>query len=123
MKAHARVLLIDDQQSVAGMLEALLKRFCAQLEYVADGAKGLQRARQERPDLIFLDIMMPGLDGFSVCRFLKDDPATRAIPVVFLSAAQDQDIARGQEVGADAFVGKPFVTGEIVAILQRFLSN
>ena len=122
MRKQARVLLIDDQKSVAEVLDALLKRFSATLEYAADGARGLQRAKQAPPDLIFLDIMMPGIDGFSVCRFLKNDPATRDIPVVFLTAGQDKDVTRSREAGADAFIGKPFVSSEIVAVLERFLS-
>ncbi|AJF07301.1 response regulator [Geoalkalibacter subterraneus] len=123
MKEPARILLIDDQKSVAEVLGALLKCCNATLDYAPDGTKGLQRVKQQRPDLIFLDIMMPGLDGYAVCRYLKEDPATRDIPVVFLSAGQDKDVTRGREAGGDFFIGKPFVSREIVEVFERFVTK
>jgi len=117
-----KVLVVDDQETMAEVMDAYLKQ-CggAKLLYAPNGNQGIQLAREAVPDLIFLDIMMPGIDGYKVCRYLKEDPLTRHIPVVFLSAGQDSAQVRGEEAGGDAFVSKPFVAPEIMSVLTRFL--
>ena len=92
------------------------------LLYSTDGLSGFHRAQSQRPDLILLDVLMPDLDGLAVCRLLKSEPATRDIPVIFLTACNqaDQRIA-GLHAGAVDFVGKPFVADEVIARVKIHL--
>jgi CheY-like chemotaxis protein len=85
----------------------------------ADGLQALQLARQEHPDIILLDVMMPNLDGLEVCRLLKADPTLQAIPVIMISAIRDQ--LAGQEAGCDEFVPKPFEARELQETVYRLL--
>lgn len=122
MDNQKKVLVVDDQQIIADVMDAYLKQ-CggAQLLYAENGQQAIQIAREKTPDLVFLDIMMPGIDGYKVCRYLKQDPQTCSIPVIFLSAGQDRAQALGKEAGGDGFVSKPFVATEILAVLGRYL--
>lgn len=86
------------------------------------GEKGLKLARKEKPDLILLDIMLPGIDGLDVCKLLKGDKGTAVIPVVILTAKVDEaDIVRGLELGADDYVKKPFSPKELIARIKAVL--
>ena len=122
MNNRKKVLVVDDQKIIADVMDAYLKQ-CggARLLYAENGQQAIQLAKDEAPDLIFLDIMMPGIDGYKVCRYLKGDPDTRDIPVIFLTAGQDRAEALGAEAGGDGFVGKPFVAQEILSVLSRYL--
>jgi putative two-component system response regulator len=92
--------------------------------YAENGADGIDLARKEMPALIFLDIMMPAMDGFKVCELLKQDLVTRNIPVVFLSARGEAvAVDRGKQVGGDGFVKKPFKTLELLGVLNRFING
>jgi CheY-like chemotaxis protein len=89
-----------------------------------DGADGLAQAAALRPDLILLDLMMPNLDGYTVCRRLKADPATRAIPVIFLTASADRDVNRqATAVGAAACLTKPFDLTDLLAVVKSALQG
>jgi len=119
-----KILVVDDHRTVGMLMEAVLKLRGFQVLSAESGAEGLELARKEMPALIFLDIMMPGMDGFKVCKLLKQDPATRNIPVVFLSArGESVAIDRGNQVGGDGFVKKPFKTLEILGVLNRFVKG
>ncbi len=101
------VLVVDDAPANLSLLAGLLERDC-RVKLAASGAKALDIVRRARPDLVLLDIMMPDMDGYEVCRRLKANPATRAIPVLFLTAmTQSEDEARGFEAGAADFIQKP----------------
>ena len=103
----ATVLVVDDAPANLGLLAGLLNRLY-RVKLAASGAKALEIARRDRPDLILLDVMMPEMDGYEVCRRLKADPVTAAIPVLFLTAmSQVEDETRGFEVGAADFIHKP----------------
>jgi len=111
----ARLLLIDDAPEQLRQLSSLLASQY-RLLHATNGMTGFQRAQAQRPDLILLDLVMPGLDGHAVCRLLKSDAATRAIPVIFLSsrAAPEQRL-EGLRLGAVDYIGKPFLAEEVQA--------
>ncbi len=103
------VLIADDEEDVRQLLLLALKSPSYQLFSAKDGLEALETARKEIPMLALLDVMMPGLDGFEVCRLLKNDPVTASIKVVMLTArSQDSDRTRGTEAGADHYITKPF---------------
>ena len=104
----ARILVVDDVDTNVRLLEAKLTIEYYDVLTCRDGASALEIARIEQPDLILLDVMMPSMDGFETCRKLKDDPATRHIPVVLVTALDGrEDRMRGLEAGADDFLSKP----------------
>ena len=104
----ARVLVVDDIEANVRLLEAKLSAEYYDVLTASDGLKALERAAAEQPDIVLLDVMMPGLDGFQVCRRLKEDPATQHIPVVLVTALDGrQDRITGLEAGADDFLTKP----------------
>src|ERR1700761_4604237 len=104
----AKVLVVDDIEVNVRLLEAkLLSEYYTVLS-ASDGPRALEIARTQAPDIILLDVMMPGMDGLEVCRRLKADPQTRYIPVVMVTALSDvSDRLRGLDVGADDFLTKP----------------
>ena len=104
----ARVLVVDDVEPNVRLLEAKLTLEYYDVVTAGDGVTALARAAADQPDIVLLDVMMPGMDGFETCRRLKADPATRHIPVVLVTALDGrEDRIRGLEAGADDFVTKP----------------
>ncbi|MET0337026.1 MAG: PleD family two-component system response regulator, partial [Caulobacter sp.] len=104
----ARILVVDDIEANVRLLEAKLTAEYYDVSHAYDGVTALAMAAEQRPDIILLDVMMPGMDGFAVCRRLKDDPATRHIPVVLVTALDGRaDRIAGLEAGADDFLTKP----------------
>ena len=119
-----KILIIEDESDVADLLEMSLRKAGFKTSAAADGASGLQKARDNRPDFIILDLMLPKMSGLEVCRILKGDAATSHIPILMLTAkAEEVDRIVGLEFGADDYVTKPFspreVTLRIRAILRR----
>jgi len=122
MKSKAKILLIDDHKTVLKLLEAILRIKGYDLLYAESGSQGISMARQHTPDLILLDVMMPDLDGFKVCQYLKNQAETREIPVVFLTArGAEDDYDAGRSAGADAFMTKPFQAMEVLNLVDRML--
>lgn len=122
--AAATILVVDDEPGVRCLIRAILGLgpHPVGVAEAEDGLQALSVARQKRPDLVFLDVRLPGMDGMSVCRRLKDDPTTAAIPVALVSAlADDLTSEAGRAAGADAFVRKPFRSSEILAVVDRLL--
>ncbi len=120
----AIVLVIDDDELVSRTLQLSLKVYGHQVMAASSGTEGLQLARRHRPDLFILDIMMPGTDGYQVCRQIKGDPLLQHLPVLFLTAkAKDEDKIEGFRAGGDDYLSKPFNMEElqlrVKAILRR----
>jgi two-component system response regulator RpaA len=120
----ATILVIDDDEIVAKSVELSLLRGGFRVSVTHSGAEGLRKARRRLPDLIILDILMPGMDGYAVCRELRADPLLGSVPVLFLTAkSKDEDKIEGFRVGADDYLTKPFNIDELVlrvkAILRR----
>jgi len=118
------VLVIDDESSIRMLCRVNLRASGMNVIEAADGEAGLALARRERPDLILLDVMMPGLDGWEVARRLAADPATREIPVVFLTArAGEQDRRHGAHLGGAGYVAKPFDPVHIGDLVEEVLER
>lgn len=119
---EGRVLVVDDNAINRRVLTSILRRESHVLLTAADGEEAVALARQARPDLILLDIMMPSMDGFAVCLDLKSDPRTEHIPIIFLSALSEAaDRIRGLDLGAVDYVTKPFDPGEVRARVRNQL--
>ncbi len=105
-----RILVVEDQDSIRRMIEALVQARGYEVTAVASGTKAIDVAATEPPDLVLLDLMLPGqYDGFEVCRRLREDPSTRRVPVVIISALDDeQSRKRAADAGATAYYTKPF---------------
>jgi CheY-like chemotaxis protein len=116
--APPRVLVADDEDDIRTLVcLAVRKAGSAVVASVADGAAALAAARVDLPDLVVLDVSMPGATGLEVCAALRDDPATAGIRVLLLSAgASPDDVARGLAAGADAYLAKPF---QVSALVQQ----
>ena len=112
----ARILLAEDEAQIGDMVSFKLANAGHDVVRVVDGEAALAAAAREHPDVIILDVMMPGLDGFSVLGRLKADPSLRAIPVIMLTArGQERDILSGLQGGAADYVVKPFSLKELLA--------
>jgi DNA-binding response OmpR family regulator len=120
----ATILVIDDDSIVAKSVELSLRHDGFQVSVANSGVDGLRLARRESPDLIILDIIMPGMDGYGVCRELRADPLLGGMPVLFLTAkAKDEDKIEGFRAGGDDYLTKPFNIDELIlrvkAIIRR----
>ena len=114
--AGIRVLVVDDHPSNQRLMGAILESRGFVVSFAGDGPAALSTARRDDPDVILLDVMMPGMDGLEVCRELKRDVRTTGIPVIFVTALTDQrDLLAGFEAGAVDYVGKPVRAAELVA--------
>jgi two-component system, OmpR family, phosphate regulon response regulator PhoB len=122
--ARERILLIEDEPDIAEVLQYNLEKEGFQVELAGRGDAGLEAVRRESPELILLDLMLPGLDGLELTRLLKRDPATAHLPIVMLTARSEEvDRIVGLELGADDYISKPFSPREVVlrvkAVLRR----
>jgi len=114
------VLIVEDDPDQRRLLERMLGAGGWRVVTAADGEAGLQAAREQRPDAIVLDVMMPRLNGFQTCRRLKADPATRDVPIVIATAKDEPaDEYWAREVGAEAFLPKPIDVASLVPLLDR----
>jgi DNA-binding response OmpR family regulator len=118
------VLVADDDEDILQLVSFRLERAGYTVVTAADGPQALAAAREHRPDLAVLDVMMPGLNGYEVTRQLRADPATEAIPVILLTArVQEADVSRGFEAGADDYLRKPFSPQELRSRVQAILAR
>ncbi len=119
-----RVLVVDDEAPIRLLCRVNLEAEDMTVLEAADGPSGLEAARTERPDVILLDVMMPGLDGWRVAEELLDDPDTRGIPIVFLTArAELRDRARGLDLGGLDYVTKPFNPVELAVLIREVIAR
>ncbi|MFA4993268.1 MAG: response regulator [Candidatus Omnitrophota bacterium] len=119
-----RILLIEDEADMVYALNLQLEAANYEVLSASDGQAGLDMARKEKPDLIILDLMLPKIDGYKICRLLKFDEKYKKIPIIMFTArAQEQDKKLGREVGADAYITKPFdskvLLDKISALLKK----
>jgi two-component system alkaline phosphatase synthesis response regulator PhoP len=116
------ILVIDDEPELVKLLDYNLSKAGYLVLSARDGESGLASARKHAPDAIILDVMMPGLDGWEVCKRLRQDPSTSAMPVLMLTAkAEEGDRVLGLELGADDYVSKPFGVRELLARVKALL--
>ena len=115
------VLVIDDEEDILELVRYNLNRECYDVACVETGEDGLKAARARTPQLILLDLMLPGLDGLEVCKLLKKDARTRQTPVVLVTSRnQESDRAWGLRQGADHYLPKPFTPDDLLAAVKRF---
>ena len=119
----ARILVVDDEIDIVRMVAKVLGARGHQVEAGRDGVEAVMRIRRAPPDLVLVDAGLPGVDGVEVCRRSKADPATRAVPVIMLTAAEITlaDVANESGLGADGWVIKPFVHEVLLASVARLL--
>jgi DNA-binding response OmpR family regulator len=120
----SRVLVVEDDTDIAGLIAHYLQRAGHLVDTVASGTAALKRIKDATPDLVLLDLMLPGMDGLLVCQTLRSDPATAAIPIIMLTArGEEAERITGLELGADDYVTKPFspreLTARVGALLRR----
>ena len=118
-----KVLIADDEPNIVVSLEFMMKREGYEVLVARDGRAALEAIRRERPELVLLDAMMPGMTGFDVCEAVRADERVRGTRILMLTAkGRETDLARGAGVGVDAYVTKPFSTRELVAKVREMLA-
>ncbi len=124
LSVRAKILIVDDEPEAVELIEFNLKQNGFEVLTASDGAEALKKARSALPSLILLDLMLPEVDGLEVCKMLRRDPDTAAIPVVMVTAkAAEIDRILGLELGADDYVTKPFSPRELVLRIKNVLQR
>ena len=119
-----RILVVEDEESLLKLESILLSSKGYSVTGVMDGRAALEEVKANKPDLVILDIMLPEMDGFEVCRRIKDDPELSHIPVLILTAKKNcQDLDRGQVAGCDAYITKPFKSAMVLDKVQELLNR
>ena len=122
MKRPVMILVVEDEADAARLLQYHLQRHGYRTRVATDGRTALNIALTERPDLVVLDLMLPHLDGFELCRLLRAAPVTATVPIVMVTARSDTtDRLKGFRLGADDYVTKPYEMAELLARVQRLL--
>ncbi|NLC11247.1 MAG: response regulator [Firmicutes bacterium] len=119
-----KVLVVEDEKNIILGVKTCLEVADYQVVVAETGEEALAEVERNRPDIILLDLLLPGISGYQVCSQLKEDPKTKDIPIVVLSAkAEEEDMRRAKEAGADSYLTKPFRPKELWAELERFLPS
>ena len=119
-----KILVVEDDPSAARLVGYTLEHEGYQVVTATNGPEGLRRAQEEEPDLLILDVMLPGLDGFEVCHRLRDGPRTACLPILMLSAkAQEMDKTTAAKVGADRYLVKPADPAELLTTVECLLAD
>ena len=122
--AGLKVMVIDDSKTIRRTAETLLKKEGCEVLTAVDGFEALAKITDHHPDLVFVDIMMPRLDGYQTCALIKNNPEFRATPVIMLSSKDGLfDKARGRIVGAEQYLTKPFTRDELLGAIHRHVST
>ncbi len=120
--ARERILVVDDEQDILELIRYNLSREGYQIETVTTGEEAIKVARDRHPDLIILDLMLPGIDGLDVCRLLKGETRTSDIPIIMLTAkGEESDVVAGLELGAEDYMTKPFSPKVLIARVRNIL--
>lgn len=119
-----KILVVDDEQDIVETLKFVIEAKGFNCICAYDGEEGLQLAREEMPDLIILDVMMPKINGFKISRLLKYDSKYKDIPILMVTArSQDEDKLIGEETGADEYITKPFEIDEVMQKIDKYLGS
>ncbi|HEX4474738.1 MAG TPA: response regulator [Polyangiaceae bacterium] len=119
-----RILVVEDQDSIRRMIEALISARGYKVTAVNSGTKAIDVALTDPPDMVLLDLMVPGYDGFEVCRRLRKNPTTRAVPILIISAMDDPDSrTKAADAGATAYYTKPFSPIALLKEIERLASE
>ncbi len=122
--AKENILIVDDEEDVLELVQFNLEKDGYKTETAVSGEEALKKAKAKRPDLIILDLMLPGIDGLEVCKRLKSDSKTENIPVIMLTAkSEESDIVTGLELGAQDYITKPFSPKVLIARVRRILQK
>ncbi|OGB90533.1 hypothetical protein A2625_03190 [candidate division WOR-1 bacterium RIFCSPHIGHO2_01_FULL_53_15] len=117
-----KILIIEDYPATSKMIADILELEGFEAVIEPDGITGLKKAAEEKPDLILLDIMLPGMDGLEVCTALKTDPRTKTIPIIILSVkASNEEIKAGLDCGAEDYITKPFEPLQLIEAVKKYL--
>ena len=120
----ARVLIAEDEPNIVVSLEFLLQQAGYEVQVATSGEDTLRALRSFHPDLVLLDLMLPGINGFEICKRLRADPDFSALRIVMLTArGRSTEVAKGLALGADAYVTKPFGTRELLASIRSLLAQ
>lgn len=120
--ANEKILVVDDSPTIVNMIKAALEKAGFKVVAAFDGQEALDKTCQEKPDLIVLDVMMPKLNGYLVCKRLKEDAKTRHVPIIMLNVKdQASDKAWGLGMGADEYLTKPFEMEKLIEIIKERL--
>lgn len=119
-----KIMVVDDEPYIARVIKFKLEQEGYAVISANDGVTGLDRIRQEKPDLVLLDVMMPGLTGYEVCQQVKADADLQGIPVVFLTAkGQERDREQGLNMGASDYITKPFSPNRLLELVKSIIGN
>ena len=119
-----KILFIEDEPDQIEVVRMRLETYGYDFISALDGQEGLKKAKEEKPDLILLDIVMPGMDGYQVCVYLKDDPQTKDIPVLMITAAGERGIEeKCRSCGADDVIAKPYESQVLVSKIKALLEK
>ncbi len=122
MPGGKKILLVDDESDFRRAVRVRLEASGYEVIEAVDGAQGVEMAKEQRPDLIILDLMLPRIAGYNVARLLKGDELCENIPIIMLTArAQEMDVNIGLAVGADAYITKPFRPDDLLETINRLL--
>jgi len=119
-----KILLVEDQESLLKLESILLTSRGFEVRGVSDGQAALAAIEEDIPDLMLLDIMLPDLDGFEICRMIKEKERTRQIPIIMVTARKSRrDVQLSKEAGADAYITKPFKSAMLIETIQKILAR
>jgi len=121
---NKKILIVDDEPNIIFMLSHRLKQSGYEVITAKDGQEAFDVAKKEKPDIIILDLMLPKMNGYTVCGLLKRDTNFSRTPIIMLTArAQSSDKKQGEEAGADAYIKKPFKSEELLNIIEQLTNN
>jgi DNA-binding response OmpR family regulator len=118
-----RILIVDDEPNIVLAMELLMKKEGYEVHTVSDGERAVQAAKELRPDLILLDIMMPKMDGYEVCQSIRSDALLKDVSIIMLTAkGREVEREKGMALGADLYITKPFSTRQVVMKVREILT-
>jgi len=119
-----KILIVDDEPNIVLPLQFLMEQNEYQVDVASSGEEAIEKLMQFGPNLILLDIMLPGIDGYEVCEIIRLNPQWKKIKIIFLTArGRDVDVAKGLVLGADAYITKPFANAEVVQKVRQLLDD